>query len=239
MIIGLSGKIASGKSTIAHLLATSPEVAPAEVVPFSRELRKEVDSLIHIITLITRQGGGKKLVLAAAHDYATPSAPEDAVDAVVDVLYEPVVSGDATSSTQRTSEVRKALQLWGTEVRRAQNEQYWVDAFIESASKSRLSTVCDDVRFPNEANAILERGFPVVRIEVPESVRAERLKGRDGAKVNLASQHASETALDGFDAFTYVHHVQPSETLQDTASSILGALKDRGFLLPSEVKQMG
>lgn len=125
--------------------------------------------------------------------------------------------------------------MWGTEVRCAQNEQYWVDAFLDSASKSQVSTVCDDVRFPNEAKAILSQGFPVVRIEVPESVRAERLRGRDGVKVDLAPQHASETSLDDFDAFTYVHHVQPSETPQDTASSIVEELKKKGFSLPARV----
>lgn len=235
MIIGLSGKIASGKSTIAHLLASRPEVSPAEVVPFSKELRKEVDSIIHIITLTARQDDGKKLALAAAHDYATASAPKDAVESVVDCLHDPVVNGEVTSSKQRTPEVRRALQLWGTEVRRAQNEQYWVDAFLDSAFKSQVSTVCDDVRFPNEAKAILAQGFPVVRIEVPESVRTERLRGRDGVRVDLASQHASETSLDDFDAFTYVHHVQPSETPQDTASSIVEELKKKGFSLPARV----
>lgn len=49
----------------------------------------------------------------------------------------------------KTPELRKLLQLWGTEFRRSQNPDYWVDKVILASAKS-TDFVLDDPRFENE-----------------------------------------------------------------------------------------
>jgi hypothetical protein len=80
-------------------------------------------------------------------------------------------------------EVRRLLQVFGTEVGRAMfGENFWVDLAFKQVQQERV--VFADVRFPNEAQAIIKRGGQVWRVQ------------REGHKpVNL---HASETAMDNW-----------------------------------------
>lgn len=69
--------------------------------------------------------------------------------------------------------VRKLLQGYGTEVRRADDPNYWVKQWkIEVQKQLDLGNwvVCDDVRFLNEAEAIHEMGGILVRIQRPDIV---------------------------------------------------------------------
>ncbi len=59
--------------------------------------------------------------------------------------------------------IRKLLQFWGTNLRRAQNENYWVDQ-LESrllSSQSISRWAIPDVRFPNEVTLIHALGGQV------------------------------------------------------------------------------
>ncbi|MEU1309191.1 hypothetical protein ABZ419_09900 [Streptomyces cinnamoneus] len=80
--------------------------------------------------------------------------------------------------------VRGLLQRCGTEAGRGVlGENVWVDALFHDA-ETWGPTVITDVRFPNEAEAIRERGGLVVRIKRPS-----------GTPIREAD-HTSETALD-------------------------------------------
>ena len=65
--------------------------------------------------------------------------------------------------------IRKLLQFWGTNLRRAQNENYWIDQLeariLSSQSVSRW--VVPDVRFPNEAALIHALGGQVWLVKRP------------------------------------------------------------------------
>ena len=81
-------------------------------------------------------------------------------------------------------EVRRILQAFGTDAIRSIDEEFWVRAGVQEISNNyRDPVVVTDVRFPNEAQAILQRGGVLVRIERP---------GFDG------DGHATETALDDY-----------------------------------------
>lgn len=87
--------------------------------------------------------------------------------------------------TQYGAEIRELLQRLGTECgRQLISDTIWIDAALGD-SHIGYNVVVTDVRFPNEFDAIKERGGYVVRIT------------RDG--VGPANAHPSETALDGFD----------------------------------------
>jgi len=62
-------------------------------------------------------------------------------------------------------EVRRFLQVLGTEGGRGVlGENVWVDALTESLEDRTGPFVATDVRFPNEADALADLGFLVVRI---------------------------------------------------------------------------
>jgi hypothetical protein len=63
---------------------------------------------------------------------------------------------------------RRAMQLLGTEWGRTLNPNIWVDAwksYVDDCPNSDV--VVDDVRFPNEVDAIREMGGRIIKIERP------------------------------------------------------------------------
>jgi dephospho-CoA kinase len=82
--------------------------------------------------------------------------------------------------------VRTLMQCYGTDVRRKDDPDYWVKRWYEKIDEcDKDIIVVDDVRFPNEAQAVRSLGGRIYRIE------------RDitslGQKIDM---HASETEMD-------------------------------------------
>ena len=104
---------------------------------------------------------------------------------------------------------RKLLQFIGTDVGRASiRDNIWVDRFKEDIQivqetykrlyNKHIHFVSDDVRFPNEHQALRELGWLGIFLDSPDDIRVRRLTGRDGdAQVNTLN-HCSETSIDLF-----------------------------------------
>jgi hypothetical protein len=85
---------------------------------------------------------------------------------------------------------RQLQQLIGTEVFRNNfDTDVWVKSLFNSY-RANNNWIITDVRFPNEADHILNRGGKVIRINRPD--------------VDDGDTHLSETALDEYDRFTYI-----------------------------------
>ena len=75
------------------------------------------------------------------------------------------------------SQVRQVLQVWGTEFRRGQDPNYWVNKALDWISVpgphgSRLwrrddPYVFTDVRFQNEIDMLRDHGFLIVHVDMP------------------------------------------------------------------------
>jgi hypothetical protein len=108
-------------------------------------------------------------------------------------------------------EVRRLLQVFGTQVGREMfGENFWVDLAFKQVTQDRV--VFSDVRFPNEAQAIIDKGGQVWRVQ------------REGHKpVNL---HASEIAMDNwrFDDLILNHG-----DLSDLADEVFMLAKQKGI----------
>lgn len=94
--------------------------------------------------------------------------------------------------------IRRLLQWWGTDFRREQDPNYWVnDGIVRAKEKAKMIShslgvpVFTDVRFQNEAEAIRAEGGIIVRVTAPYEVRRERLGQHP-------PNHSSETAMDDF-----------------------------------------
>ena len=111
-------------------------------------------------------------------------------------------------------EVRRLLQVFGTEIGREMfGENFWVDIALAGLNSNHRVVVAD-VRFPNEAQAIIDKGGQVWRVQ------------REGHKpVNL---HQSETAMDNwrFDDLILNHG-----SLDDLADEVFMLAKQKGFEL--------
>lgn len=103
---------------------------------------------------------------------------------------------------RRTDESRLAIQYWGTDVRRSQDTNYWINQLVKmivSELNNGNSVEISDVRFENEADSILDLNGKIIRIELPDKVRVERIINRDSlVPTESHLNHISETALDNY-----------------------------------------
>jgi len=191
MIIGFAGKAASGKTTAAHFLK---DILSGEtrIVPMAMVLRDEVEEFL-------RQCG------ADEHVPLVYGSQEDKVRVFhVDTARAMIVCGEWANFMDEHRDIqdrpgmsavtiRRILQWWGTEYRRAQDPDYWTKAWgrkIEQLDPTRINILVDDVRFMNELDVIRAHGGLIIKIERP---------GFAGA-----NNHSSETSLDGFTAWDAV-----------------------------------
>lgn len=98
----------------------------------------------------------------------------------------------AYKETPWGAEIRELLQRLGTECGRGLiHENVWVEAALHGLDPDR-NYVVTDVRFPNEAEAIVTEGGYLVRIVRPG--------------IGPANAHASETALDDWRFDLVIHN---------------------------------
>ncbi|VVB52892.1 Uncharacterised protein [uncultured archaeon] len=100
----------------------------------------------------------------------------------------------------------KVLQFWGTEFRRNQDPDYWVKKIFASIPSNTDIALVSDVRFPNEAAAIKQRGG--------YNINVKRLRD-DGTQYfapDRPADHPSELALDGYNWDAYIVTKNPVMT---------------------------
>lgn len=149
MLVLLTGKAGSGKNAVADALT---EGFQFEQWSFAAALRDEV--LAHIEQDDWPEGSVPPGL------NASEIAPED-------IFHKPTMP-----------EARRLLQWYGTNYRRAQDRDYWVQKLSESLYLAHTdhprpegsNTVITDCRFPNEAIWGLKRGGYIVRVDRPEKM---------------------------------------------------------------------
>jgi hypothetical protein len=130
---------------------------------------------------------------------------------IVDSHYKPIVELPDWVQPEPNPEIStlapygkhpKLLQFWGTEFRRSQDPDYWTKKLFASIPANLDIAMVTDVRFPNEADGIKQRGGYNVNI-----VRL-REDGTQYYSSDRPVDHPSETALDGynFDFYLKIPH---------------------------------
>ncbi len=155
LIIGLSGKIGTGKTTAAEIMLQRGLVG--RVLAFGDPVKEEVAQ---------RFGFNLDLCYGAKDE----------------IILHQDLPGGAMS-------VRRILQWWGTDVRRAEDPLYWVkrmEAWLKGMDAKRV--VLHDVRFREEALWIREVGG-----------RLYRIRPHEEWKPGQEARHRSETDLDDWE----------------------------------------
>lgn len=110
---------------------------------------------------------------------------------------------------------RHILQYVGTDVIRAQNQNYWVDFIIGILKMFRNEwdfVLIPDCRFPNELDCMKEAGFDATHIRIVRQNFVSPLTPEQQA-------HPSETALDNVKPDTYILNNGTIDDLRAALSS--------------------
>lgn len=218
--ISFSGKLASGKDTVAQKVMEKLAGDNVEHLFLSKALRLELDLMLDRAREMPDM---LSLTESLIEEFAVGSHHAEELGTILLSVPDLI----ETSAWSRTDEIRKALQYLGTDIRRTQDENYWVkkwmrEAFIKMAEGYSLYST--DCRFPNEIEGMHKSGFKVVRLLVTKETQAKRLAGRDGLLPNLdALEHESETALDKYNNFDLV--VDNNQDLESTVRDIVDSLR--------------
>lgn len=114
----------------------------------------------------------------------------------------------------------KLLQWWGTEFRRAQDQNYWVNKLFASIPSNTDIALISDVRFPNEADGIVSRGGYNV------NVQRLRVDGSVYYSTDRPVDHPSETALDSYNwQFRLINHEGHQALLEEEAITLAEYLR--------------
>ena len=234
MLIGISGRAGSGKDLIARMIqhqggtlgydfdpsATYNHWSPWQIKKFASKLKQIVSILTDIPVADLEKEEVKNSTLPPSWNK---------FDWVGKVKYE--------SAEDVPMTVRKLLQIVGTEAMRNNvHENVWVNAlFSEYRSKesARIITldnslppsewihgeypkwIITDVRFPNEAKAILDRGGILLRVNRP-------------GNMNLAGEHPSEISLDDYKLFNHV--IENEGTIEELYAKVTEFLTKFKFI---------
>lgn len=211
VVFAMSGKMGSGKDTVGDLISKDERFSKFDIIQtsYATPLREEISDIVRKLEFGVP-------IEKLSEDY---NVTIHNIDRLTQLL-------KGNSIFQRTPEARLAIQYWGTDVRRKQNPNYWVNKIVEHIIKEinyGRSVYVTDVRFPNEADSILDIGGKVIRLSVPWKTRVDRIMFRDGATPTKEQlEHKSETGLDEykFEA-TYDGEAAPELLAKDIANHLL------------------
>jgi hypothetical protein len=256
MIIGINGKIGSGKDTVGKIIQwlTKPEpdgqyigfqtyddytlqkLSPFKIKKFAGKLKQIASLLTGIDVEKFEDQEFKKTLLGSEWGNVKPN-PLNAVPVFEDIQFNHLMS------------VREFLQKLGTEAMRERlHTNVWVNAlfadytpthYLIGAFDTKLTDgdpvypnwIITDMRFPNEMEAVVEKGGITIRVvrdtTCPECGVTGGHKMYVHKDKSLTDLHPSETALD--DA-KFDYEIINDGTMEDLVEKVKEILTKQGIL---------
>ena len=221
-LLAATGKLLAGKDTITPGVLARLGATNVYHLSFATALKDELDQVFDAIRSSSSLDEAKDAIIALG------VSPDKAMR-MLEIGYEKARANLNLNSRSRTDWIRTALQVWGTDVRRETDKDYWVKRTVERAAEALAqgrNIMVTDVRFPNEVIACQAIGFTVVRLEISPEEQARRLWERDNLVPNPESQRAeSETALDVYDGFDLV--IDNNGSIEEGIQKVLYYIRTR------------
>lgn len=202
-LIGISGKIGSGKNYFAEkvtdvLISKGFTVKEAS---FATPLKREATDIIKDFSLsLNDDTFMETMVVEFSKKY---NMTFEQIEMLYSFVAKELEENPNLNGYSRSEGLRRFLQYLGTDVRRNTEENYWVDRFSQFIPQDCNFVFITDVRFPNEADCVLNNEGTLIRVDVSSKTIKERTSLRDNLSYSAeALTHPSETALDNFPSFT-------------------------------------
>lgn len=180
------------------------------------------------VAIVGKMGAGKSSLanhLVDVHKY-TRVANAGALKTLAAMAYGPIDKSEAYRVTEdsqmgfhdiayveRELSGRQVLQGLGQIVKEFDRD-FWLKAMSRDMENKRGPFVCDDTRFPFEADYLRNNGWLIVKLYVAKEVRAQRyeyLYGRAPTEEEL--NHPSETEVDNIEEDIGFSGEQPVEQI--------------------------
>lgn len=197
MIVGVSGKIGSGKNEVADMISYLHFVNPdGTFEQFQRQqwLRNQY--------IENGAYDSAELKLPGIHSFAGNLKHCVAICTGIDYHDLEKRSLKSTQISWLNISFRQLLQALGEAVRCQINENFWVHSMLTTYQDSDFWIV-SDVRYKNEADELLSRGALLIRIN----------RTTDSSDV-----HQSEVDLDSYDKFSYI--IENDGSLEDLYNKV-------------------
>lgn len=218
-LVGIHGKMGSGKSTVARLIAAHAQQKkiPAKIHAFAAPLKELCSEVYDYPFELNYADGGKAvrpawacfpheqkifypMISAAMFARSMPSGYSDFVQhleqKLVDINAHIATQFNAIHNGKREPiTVGRILQTVGQAFRDVMGEDHWVDLFLGEmydSSRTRRVVIVEDVRYQNEARALMARGAKLINVVRP---------GMPGDSRDAL--HPSEVGLDRFEGWSY------------------------------------
>ena len=210
--IVIAGKMGYGKDYVGNLIKNN--FSNIEKISFADALKEEVE---HIINL-TRNNSSLE------HIAYEMNVSKDEIKPLYIAM---IAFKDINELTvkKKNSTIRFMLQYWGTDVRRKNNENYWVQKTVNKILEiNKLGNVAliTDGRFPNELKGVSELNGITIQLDISKEKQIENLLNRDGILPNKeAFNHPSETSYLEYKDFDLI---LTEDVLSDN-DSILSEIK--------------
>ena len=117
---------------------------------------------------------------------------------------------------------RKLLQDIGFKMRKIR-PTVWIDFFVDQI-KGKDRIVVDDIRYPNEYEALKGEGFKIIRVVADREICIKRLSKRDGTAAVERLDDESETAMDDVKIENILDGNQPLEEMLTQLDKLLISL---------------
>jgi hypothetical protein len=227
-VIGISGKIGSGKDYTAAKLVEELNARGRTTAhsSFAKPLKYELGEIIDLLKANRDLSQNELEALVSEKFNMSEVGAGWLVSRLCPELDIPDLNG-----WSRTLGVRGSLQVLGTDIRRAQNPDYWTEKFFAEANSLNADFVfATDGRFPNEMDGVNTRNGVTLRMDISEETLKQRRDNRDGITYTPEQlNHISETALDDYEDFdVYVGEVLDVPALADFIEKKAGFTKSVG-----------
>lgn len=183
--IVIAGKMGYGKDYVGNLIKDN--FSNVEKISFADALKEEVE---YIINLIRNNS-------SLEHIAYEMNVSKDEIKPLYIAM---IAFKDINELTvkKKNSTIRFMLQYWGTDVRRKNNENYWVQKTVDKILEiNKLGNVAliTDGRFPNELKGVSELNGITIQLDISKEKQIENLLNRDDILPNKeAFNHPSETS---------------------------------------------
>lgn len=234
-ILAFSGKIASGKNTIAETHSKQNNQEKTIEYAFGIPLKKEVQEIIDFV----RKNEKNKINYYYDVEKTDKTYNEMAqkinctkqeLTTIIQILRKTIIENPEISVKTKTKEIREALQYWGN-IRRTKNQNYWIDKTIKEGKEllnqsNNTILYIIDCRYKNEAEALKKENAIIIRLEVSPEEQEKRILKRDKTRLTKENkQHLSETDLDNYQDFDIIINTD-HKTTKEIVDEINNFLKE-------------